>query len=147
MKMTGFKKKGVWIAVNSLLVVLSLVTGYGETAPETLSHKNPDLVGCVVVFVMATIVAVASVNLAKDCRLIQPSWSRCPFRWDRDPLQALFVTSWCALGLFIGSLFRYSVQSSGFWVAAAFGSIFIGLLLGQIIVFLRYRHEIQRCEQ
>jgi amino acid transporter len=137
-------RKRMWIAVNTALVLLSLVTGYGETAPDRLSHKNPDIVACAVVFVMATIFAVASVNLAKDCSLIQPSWSRSPFRWDRDPLQALFVSTWCALGLFLGSLSRYTMQYSGFWVAAAFGSIFIGLLLGQTIVFCRYRHEIQR---
>jgi hypothetical protein len=115
-------------------------------APETLSQKNPDIVACITVFVMAAIFAVGSVSVAKDRRLMWPSWSRSPFRWNGDPLQAIFISSCCMLGVFLGSLFRYSVQSSGFWVAASFGSIFFGLLLGQLIVFCRYYHEIQRSE-
>jgi membrane protein YdbS with pleckstrin-like domain len=143
MKIIRFKEKGLWTVVNSVLVLLSLAAGYAETAPETLSQKNPDIVACGVVFVMAVIVTVASVNLAENCCLIRPSWSRSPFRWDRDPLQAIFVTTWCTLGLFLGSLFRYTIQCSGFWVSAAFGSIFLGLVVGQLIVFCRYRRDIQ----
>jgi amino acid transporter len=146
MKLIVPKKKGIWIAVNTASILLSFWTGYVETAPERLVQMNPDIWACVSAFVVFAILPIASVCFAKGCRLIRPSWSRSPFKWDEDPLQAIFVTTCCALGLFLGSLFRSIAQLSGFWLAASFGSIFLGMLLGQLVVYCRYYHEIQRYE-
>jgi hypothetical protein len=141
MALDRLTKKRMWIAVNTAFVLLSFSTGYVETAPERLSQMNPDIWACVSAFVVFAIFPVASVYFAKDCRLISPSWNRSPFSWNGDPLQAIFVTTWCVLGLFLGSLFRSTAQLSGFWLAASFGSIFLGMLLGQLIVYYCYYHE------
>jgi len=143
MKIIGSKNKGLWTVANSMLVLLSLATGYAETSPSILSEANPDLVFCITIVIMISIFVVGTVALAKPCSLVRPSWKRSPLRWSGDPLQAIFVSMWCALGLFVGSLFRAYVQHFGFWMAASFGSVFVGFLLGQLIVFCRHRHEIE----
>jgi hypothetical protein len=141
---TGAKNKGIWKVVNSVLVLLSLGAGYTETDPRILSQSNPELAYCVTILIMTPIFVVGTVYQAKAGSLIRPSWRRSPLRWSGDPLQAIFVSTWCALGLFVGSLFRAYRQHFGFWMAASFGSIFIGLLLGQLIIFFIYRHQVDR---
>ena len=142
MNRTRFKNKGTWIVVNTMLVFLSLWTGYAETDPRILSKSNPELAYCITILIMTPIFVLGTAYQAKAGSLVWPSWKRSPLRWSRDPLQALFVSAWCALGLFAGSLFRAYAQHFGFWMAASFGSIFVGLLLGQLIVFCVYRHQI-----
>jgi formate hydrogenlyase subunit 3/multisubunit Na+/H+ antiporter MnhD subunit len=144
MNRTILKNKHTWIVANTTLVLLSLWTGYGETAPEILSQTNPDLVFCITILIMAPLFVTVTLYQAKPGSLVSPSWKRSPLRWTGDPLQAIFVSTWCALGLFVGSSLRAYTQHSGFWMAASFGSIFVGFLLGQLIVFCRYRHEIRR---
>jgi hypothetical protein len=130
-----------------MLVLLSVCTGYAETGPEMLSQANPDLVFCITILIMAPIFVAITASQAKPGSLVIPSWKRSPLSWSGDPLQAIFESTWCALGLFVGSLFRAYAQHSGFWMAASFGSIFVGFLLGQFIVFCRYRHEIKRSDE
>jgi hypothetical protein len=136
------KRKGTWIIVNSALVLSSLAMGYAETDTGTLSQSNPELAFCITILIATPIFVLWTVYQAKGGSLVWPSWNRSPLRWSGDPLQAIFVSMWCALGLFAGSLFRAYAQHLGFWMAASFGSIFVGFLLGQLIVFCVYRHQI-----
>jgi hypothetical protein len=91
MNRTRFKKKGTWIVVNTVLVLLSLWTGYAETDPRILSQTNPDLAFCITILIMITIFVIGTVALAKPGSLVRPSWKRSPLRWSGDPLQAIFV--------------------------------------------------------
>jgi formate hydrogenlyase subunit 3/multisubunit Na+/H+ antiporter MnhD subunit len=136
--------KGAWIIVNSALVLSSLGTGYAETDPRILSQSNPELAFCITILIMTPMFVLWTVYQAKAGSLVWPSWKRSPLRWSGDPLQAIFVSTCCALGLFAGSLFRAYAQHSGFWMAASFGSLFVGFLLGQLIAFSVYRHQIDR---
>ena len=147
MNRSKLRDKRTWIVVNTMLVLLSVCTGYAETAPDILAQANPELALCITTLVMVPIFVAITASQAKPGSLVIPSWKRSPLRWSGDPLQAIFESTWCALGLFVGSLIRAYAQHFGFWMAASFGSIFIGFLLGQLIVFCRYWHEIKSSDE
>jgi hypothetical protein len=132
-----------WIAFNVILVGLSVWTGYAQMDPAELQRTNPDLIFCIAVFVGAFIVAVGSVHLAKSVRLRRPKWNRLPFNWWSDPLQSLFIFTWCSLALVIGSVIRVRGSGTvGAWTVIMFGSVFVGLLAGQAVAYRLYRNRI-----
>jgi hypothetical protein len=120
--------------------------GYVETAPERLSQMNPDIVACVVVFAdvgdfsgsfSLLCERVPSDTTVMESLPVQMGWGSTSSDLRQDLV--------CA-GSVPWKLIAYSTQLSGFWLAASFGSIFLGMLLGQSIVFCRYYHDIQGSE-
>lgn len=143
-----FKSGRIWIIFNVMLVTLSVWTGYAEMSPTRLDRTNPDIVLCIAVLVGALTLAIGTVHLAKVRHLRRPKWDRLPFNWWTDPLQALFVVTWCSLGCVIGSLFRVGGSGAiGIWTVVVFSSVFIGLLIGQVLAYRLYRNRIGDSEK
>ncbi len=137
-----FKTGRRWVVFNLMLISLSIWTGYAGMNATTLQQMNPDAIfGIAILFVMPIFV-IGTLYLAKSNSFRRPSWNRFPLNWD-DPLQAAFITTWCSFGLFVGSLFRIRHSGIlGFWTVALWGSIFVGLLIGQALAYRIYRDRI-----
>jgi hypothetical protein len=139
-----FRNGRVWIVFNTVLIPLSIWTGYAEMAPTTLQRTNPDIILCISIFVLIPIFVLGAVSLATDKRRLRtPAWNRFPLNWGGDPLQALFIMTLCTLAAVVGSLFRLgSSRTGGAWTVAAHTSLLLGLLIGQAIVYRVYRDRI-----
>ena len=137
-----FRDSWVWIVVNLALIPLGVWAGYEELSPRKLQGTNPDGVLCSVLVVIMSIFVLGILHFSHCDRFRSPAWNRSPFRW-RDPLQALFFTTVAMSGMFLGSLSRLGQSGMrGFWSAAVFGSMVIGLLIGQAIAYSLYRGRI-----
>lgn len=135
----------IWVMTNAALVALSVYTGWAEMEPRSLSESNPDALLCAVIFFGLPLFVVGALSIAKVRRFRRPSWNRFPLNWWSDPLQTLFVSTLCALGLFVGSLSGlYRVGPRGFWMTASFGSTFLGLLITQILAYRLFRNRIEK---
>ena len=133
----------VWLAFNILLIPLSVWTGYKGMVSPRVSETSPDFTLCVVILIMLPLFVIASVRFAEICRFRRPTWDRFPLNWLSDPLQALFISSWCLFGILLGSLFRLNqFGMSGIWAVAIYGSTFVGLLIGQAFVYWLHRDQI-----
>jgi hypothetical protein len=134
----------VWMLFNALLILLSVWAGYAEMSPSKLQHTNPDLILCVCIVILLPLFVIGTLHLSKADRLRRPSLNRFPLNWSGDPLQALFISTLCCLGLFIGSLSRVIDSGAlGFWTVAFYCSLFFGLLTGQLVAYRLYRSRIE----
>src|SRR5712691_1374289 len=100
--MTKSKNSSIWGFLNTALVLLSVWTGYEEMSPIRLQQKNPDLAFCVVLLIMTPVFVIGTMAVSRNNSFTWPSWSRSPLRWGSDPRQAIFVSTWVSLGLFVG---------------------------------------------
>ncbi len=137
-----------WTTVNLGLIWLSVWTGYSEMEPERLSHANPDVIFCTVVFVTTILFSLGTVwyslRRTKGALLRRPSWRRFSIDWWRDPLQCLFLTCSLMGAMALGAAFRLpGTSQTGFWMFMFFVCMFLGLLLGQFAVYVVYREHIQ----
>ena len=136
-----------WAAFNVLLIGLSVLTGYYEMEPQQLSHANPDAVLCTVVLISMIFFPIATVGYsihgAKQSSLRRPSWRRWSIDWWHDPLQSLFSASWFTGAMVVGAaLHLRGTSQTGFWMFMFFASMFLGLLIGQVITYVVYREHI-----
>ena len=137
------KGRRIWMIFNAVIILLSVWTGFQEVGSTQLQQMNPDAIACILILVIMPIFTIGTLSLSKNDTFTRPSWSRPPSNWRRDPFQALFLATWCCLGLFVGAVFRIAcIGGVGFWVVAAFGSMFLGLLIGQLLAFCIYRSRI-----
>jgi len=121
--------------------------GYSSLSAEKLRNKNPDVIFCSLILLVTPLFALWSVNYSirrwNHSRLARPSLSRNPLNWWHDPLQSLFISTRVAVSSAIGSALRLpTIGSVGFWMVAAYTSLAIGLLVGQILVYRIYRENI-----
>jgi hypothetical protein len=117
-------------------------------APETLVHANPDAVFCSVVFVTMIFFTFATVWYSlrgdRQTTLRRPSWHRVSIDWSRDPLQCLFSSCIFMGAAVIGAAFRLpGTSQTGFWMFMFFVCMFVGLLIGQLAVYVVYRGYIE----
>jgi hypothetical protein len=139
--------KLLWAALNVALIGLSVWTGYAEMEPQRLSQANPDAVFGTVVLLFTIVFAVGtvwySVHGEKQTSLRRPSWRRFAIDWWRDPLQCLFMTS-CFIGaMMVGAALHLpGTSQTGFWTFMFFASMFVGLLIGQVVAYVVYREHI-----
>ncbi len=130
---------GFWIAVNVTLILLSIWAGSETFVPIDDLQPVLNLGFCVGILVFIPLFAIGTIHLAKAHHFLKPKWNRCPFNWWSDPLQALFVTTWCSFGMLVGSLFRFRTSDrASMWTVMAYVSIFVGFALGRTIVNLMY---------
>jgi len=130
----------IWLVFNVILTALSVWTGYAEMSPAMGERSNADLIFCVAIIVSIPVFAICTVHFSTVHDLRKPSWDRFPLNWWGDPLQTLFISTLSALGLVVGSLFRFG--TSGIievQLAATYVSILVGLVIGQMIVYAVYR--------
>jgi hypothetical protein len=141
------RMKYFWLVLNTALVVLAFRGGYVSMNPDRLRHTNPDATLCLIAVLITppfTVGCVAySIRRWKTDPLFRPSWSRNPFNWWGDPLQALFVYTWVMVAVTLGSGVQHpSFGSVGFWTLGVYSSVAIGLVAGQILVYRIYRQHI-----
>ncbi len=145
MKRTRLQRLGP--ILNVVLVLLSLWTGYAEMAPARLVHTNPDAIFCTIVllgmigFSFGTV--AYSISGAGQQTLRRPSLRRFSIDWWHDPLQCLFLSCGFAAGMALGAAFRLpGTSATGFWTFMFFLCMFLGLLIGQLGVYLVHRERI-----
>jgi hypothetical protein len=114
---------------------------------DKLSHTNPDPVACLLILLITPLFAVGSamysITRCKAAPLSRPSWNRNPLNWGRDPLQSLFFSTCIFAATAIGSAVQHPAYGSvGFWTVGVYCSFAIGLLVGQVVVYRRYREYI-----
>lgn len=137
-----------WVAFNSGLILLGLWTGSGETFLDTLSVARSGIIVCVSIVILVPAFVIGSVSLAATEHFQTPGWSRFPLNWSKDPLQALFIMTWCTLAAVLGGLSRLgSSGSGGVWSIAAYVSLLFGLLMGQAMVYRIFRGRISHSER
>lgn len=139
--------KYFWIVLNLVLIGLALPGGYVSLSPDKLRHTNPDPILCSTILLIAPFFAICTVAYSirrwKSAPLPRPSWSRNPIRWWRDPLQALFISTWIMASMAIGSALRQPTFGSvAFWTLGVYACFAVGLSVGQVLVYRIYRQEI-----
>jgi hypothetical protein len=139
--------KNIWYVINVALVALALLGGYESLAPERLRHTNPDAIACGLILLVMQLFAIGSVSYSirrwNHSRLARPSLSRNPLNWWHDPLQSLFISTCTMVSMAIGSALRHpAIGSVGFWTLGVYSCFALGLLVGQILVYLVYRENI-----
>jgi hypothetical protein len=139
--------KRLWLALNIGLVVLALWGGYGSMTPKLLRQTNTDAIPCLIILIIMPIFALRSVSFSirrSKCETLRrPSWDRNAFNWWFDPLQSLFISTFIASAMAIGSAFRLpSFGSVGFWTLGIYCCCAVGLVIGQFIVYRIYRERI-----
>jgi hypothetical protein len=136
--------ENLWLSANIALVLASIWAGYNEMSPGRLQHTNPDAIFCLCVLVVMSLFAVGTLHLSKTARFRRPSLNRFSLNWSGDPLQALFLSTLVCLGLVVGSLTRVLNSGAvGFWTVAFNCSLFIGLVVGQLVAYRLYRGRIE----
>jgi len=127
----------IWGFLNGALLIASMWVGYGELDPARVRETNAEAILCILLIVLLPILLLGWVHFSGQ-RYRRPAWNRSLFYW-RDPFQALFLSSRYLLAMFIGGLFRvHESGGRGFWLTAAFGSMGLGLLIGEQIVYRMY---------
>jgi len=134
-------------AVNIILIVGSVWTGYSEMAPERLAHENPDALFCALVLVGSTLFSLGVVwhssRWSRRAMLRRASLRRFSIDWWHDPLQCLFLTCLFMGAAAIGAALRLPASSAtGFWLFMSFVCAFLGLFTGQLIAYAIYREHI-----
>ena len=141
------RSMNIWIVLNIALLALSVLTGYGEMAPDLLSRKNPDAIFCTLALlgmIGLSFGSVAySVSRAGQETLRRPSLARFSIDWWHDPLQCLFLSCVFTGGMAVGAAFRLQgTSTTGFWEFMFFLCLFLGLLVGQLGVYVVHRERI-----
>jgi hypothetical protein len=136
-----------WITLNLTLIALAFVDGYNSIAPDKLRHTNPDSVACLCILLatppFAVWMATYSIRRWKSDTLSRPSWTRNPFRWSRDPLQSLFISTFVMAAAAVGGTVKHPAFGSvGFWTLGIDSCFAVGLIVGQILVYRIYRQRI-----
>ena len=138
--------KSVWLVVNVGLIALSARQGYMSVGPEQLRHVNPDAVLCSLLLVILPLFVWGTVGYSvrqwKVEKLRRPTFDRNPLNWWFDPLQALFITTCNMAAMAVGGLLRGATGSVAFWMVASYFCFFVGLVVGQILVYRIYRERI-----
>jgi hypothetical protein len=125
----------IWAVVNGALLIASVWMGYGELDPTRVRGTNAEAILCILLILL--LLLVGWVHFSRQTYR-RPAWSRSPFDC-RDPFQALFLSSRYLFAIFVGGLFRvHESGAQGFWLTAAFGSMGLGLLIGEQIVYRLY---------
>lgn len=134
----------IWLVLNVILIAISVWTGYVEMSSSVGRRSDADLIFCAAIIILIPVFAIGAAHLSQTHNLRKPTLDRFPLNWWGDPLQALFIGTLSTLGLVIGSLFRFC-QSGMLAVQtiAVYASMFVGLILGQRIVYLLYRSRIK----
>jgi hypothetical protein len=144
--------KIVWYVLNIAVIVLGLRGGYASAAPEQLRHMNPDGVYCGLILLTMPVFALLSVGYSNQRRrrlsqsqhnLVRPSFHRNPFNWWGDPLQSLFIST-CIMvtNTLGGALRRPAIGSVGFWLVGSYACCFVGLLIGQVLIYRIYGGQV-----
>ena len=132
----------VWLAFNVLLIPFSVLTGYEGLVSSKVGEAGLDYRLCGTILIMMPLFVVASVRFAAVRPFRKPTWDRFPFNWRGDPLQSLFVASGCSLAIVVGSLLRlFESGMAAIGSVSVSASIFVGLVLGQILVYWMYRKQ------
>ena len=114
---------------------------------ELLVHTNPDVIFCTIVL-LGTIgfsfgTVAYSISGAGQQTLRRPSLRRFSIDWWHDPLQCLFLSCGFAAGMALGAAFRLpGTSTTGFWTFMFFVCLFLGLLIGQLGVYLVHHERI-----
>jgi len=129
-----------WAILNLALVLLSLWTGYAEMAPGKLAHSNPDIIFCTITLVTAIAFSFGAVRYsisgAGQQSLRRASWRRFSIDWWHDPLQCLFLSCCFTGAMAVGAALRLpGTTPTGFWMFMFFVCLFLGLLVGQLLVY------------
>jgi len=137
------KPRPFWRLVNTFLVLYAPWTGYSRMSPSMLQRTNPDVFYCLTIVVTMPLLVLGTLAISRSTQFLKPSWDRSPLLLWSDPLQSFFVGTCVSLGVVLGSALRLpQVGTLGFWTLLSFLSVFIGLLIGQVIAYWVYRHRI-----
>jgi hypothetical protein len=136
--------KRFWVIINTAVVIYFLYVGYyTRTAAHSARHPAPGLSPGFFFLVAMIIYCDGMVRKATSGLLKKPSWNRNPLRMRRDPLQTIFMLHMVFVALTIGMAahFYYGlrVEFSTFFTGLC---LVLGLLLGQLWIYNRYRSRI-----
>ena len=140
-------KKPFGKIINFAFMAGAISGGFSEMAPEKLLHTNPDWIFCSIILVIMPLGAIGivqySISIWGRSTLRRPSWDRFTLNWWGDPLQCLFESTYGAAAGTIGNALRLpSTSAIGFWTFASSLAAFLGLVIGQVIVYRLHRARI-----
>ena len=136
----------IWAFLNGALLIASIWVGYGELDPTRMQASNAEAILCILLIVLLPTLLLGWVHFSRQ-QYGRPAWNRSPLYW-RDPFQALFLSSRYLLAMFAGGLVRVHESGvRGFWLAAAFGSMGFGLLIGEQIAYRVYPDRFRNADR
>lgn len=142
-KAIGNRRHYLWGIANVIGGILLFGLGFGTSSDANLPRTGPPIIFLAAVFCIMTLCAIGSVLVANASSLEAPSWNRSPFRWFKDPLQSLFVSTWLLLCVVLGTVTRLlSGHEEPLVLLPLYGVILTGLITGQYIVYRIYRKNI-----
>ena len=137
-----FRDSRIWAIINLLTIPIGVVKGYRDALSITLRSEDHPEILCLSIIVLVPVVVLFTAARGKGALRI-PSLRSCPLRWRRDPLAFLMGISLLALGNVLGStLGLWKSGTRGLWMVAAYGSLLLGVLIGQALVYQIFRREI-----
>ena len=137
------KESPVWIVVNIVLIISCGYSGYISTGNwKTFAGGEPTRLQALIPVVLVPVIVLAVTFFQKDRRLLKPSLSRSPFRWE-DPLEVFFIATLGAAGATVGSWIHLATERGpGVMAAAMYASIVLGLIIGQVFVYWHHSNRI-----
>lgn len=133
-KQDAHRRGAHWKVINGFLILLFLGSGFLPGKPEEFDTARVGVTAFAVAIVLIPVTTVIWFYFT-NAELRTAAWDRCPFG-SRDPLQTLFICSWCALAAFVSALCqipRFGTQYG--WTAMGYGGIFLGILIGRIVIY------------
>jgi hypothetical protein len=135
-----------WKILNPLLIILLMaVPLYCARDVQKLDEfDSPSFAipACVVALVLLPAIEIAWLYFSK-APFKMPAWGRSPFGSD-DPLQTLFIGTWCAFAAFLSALLLVPRFGSDYiWTAAIWGCVFVGFFIAQLIAHRVFRTRIE----
>ena len=131
----------------SVLTALCVWGGYAGMKPDRLRGTNPDVAAFAILLIVTPLFVLGcvqySISGAKQVTVRFPSLRRFSISWWGDPLQCLMETTLFAGGTFLGNAIRLKNASDiGFWTCMVNLAVFLGLIIGQLIVYKLHRGRI-----
>lgn len=119
--------------INALLVILFFATNaFIEADKPESDSATVGLIGSVIGIIVLPLGTMIWLYFSKS-EFRMPAWDRSPFG-SADPLQSLFICTWCTLAVFVALLVRILHWGQGyFWTAIVSGSVFIGLFVTRLL--------------
>src|SRR5438270_9826042 len=91
-----FQQPGAhWKLINGLVILGFALSGFFAPEPLEFDNARYGITFCTIVVIIIPPSMIIWLNFTKS-DLRRPTWDRCPFG-SRDPLQLVFVGTWCAL--------------------------------------------------
>ena len=139
----SFKSPGThWTIINVFLILVFTASGFLGDKPTEFDSARFGIIFCAVVIVVIPAWTIAWLYFSK-AELKTPAWNRCPFG-SGDPLQTMFIGTWCGFAGFVSALAQLPRFSGRFiWTVAICGCVFLAFVIGRIVAYRLFRDRIR----